>query len=45
MNSEALIWMLTIQTIVTSFAGYFFFKVLFVKPKPVVEDDEDDAED
>lgn len=43
MNSEALIWMVSVQVIVTAFTGYFFYKVLFVKPKPVEEDD--DAED
>lgn len=34
MNTEALITMLLTQGIVVFFAGYFFYKVLTIKPKP-----------
>lgn len=33
MNTSALITMLVAQGIVVSFAGYFFYKVLTIKPK------------
>ncbi|WP_418262234.1 hypothetical protein [Flavobacterium faecale] len=33
MNTEALITMLLTQGIVVSFAAYFFYKVLTIKPK------------
>jgi len=40
MNTDALIWMSTINISVTLFTVYFFYKVLFTKPKtPVNEDD------
>ncbi|MCW2118701.1 hypothetical protein [Flavobacterium sp. 7A] len=33
MNTEALIMMVTTQGVVVSFAVYFFYKVLTIKPK------------
>jgi hypothetical protein len=33
MNTEALITMVLTQGLVTSFAAYFFYKVLTIKPK------------
>ncbi|MGA9637885.1 hypothetical protein [Flavobacterium sp.] len=33
MNTEALVTMLLTQGIVVSFAAYFFYKVLTIKPK------------
>jgi len=34
MNKAAIITMVLAQGIVTSFAAYFFYKVLTIKPKP-----------
>lgn len=42
MNTDALIWMLTVDVTVTLFTGYFFYKVLFAKPK--TPQDTDDSE-
>ncbi len=33
MSSEALITMLVVHITVTLYTGYFFYKVLFTKPK------------
>lgn len=33
MNIDALIWMVVVDISVTAFTGYFFYKVLFTKPK------------
>ncbi|MCO5266006.1 MAG: hypothetical protein M9948_09045 [Lentimicrobium sp.] len=34
MNASALIMMITVETIVILFTGWFFYKVLTTKPKP-----------
>jgi len=42
MNTDALIWMVTVDVTVTVLTGYFFYKVLFTKPK--TPHDNDDSE-
>lgn len=39
MNTSALLMMIFVESIVTFFTGYFFYKVLVIKPK-----DEDNHE-
>jgi len=34
MNTSALIMMLITQGIVIGFTGYFFYRILFIPPKP-----------
>jgi hypothetical protein len=43
MNREALIWMVVVHVTVTAFTGYYFYKVLFTKPKS--EEELNDSED
>ncbi len=40
MNTSALLMMVTVESVVTFLTIYFFWKVLFTKPKP---DDETDS--
>ncbi len=43
MNREAFIWMVVVHVTVTAFTGYYFYKVLFTKPK--TKEELDDSED
>jgi len=40
MNTSALIMMITVESIVILFTGFFFWKVLYTKPKPEEENQE-----
>lgn len=39
MNTSALLFMIITQTIITGLTLYFFFKVLFAKPKVGINED------
>ena len=42
MNREAFIWMVVVHVTVTAFTVYYFYKVLFTKPK--TKEELDDSE-
>jgi hypothetical protein len=42
MNISALITMLAVHITVTAFTGYYFYKVLFMKPKENVNAEKDE---
>lgn len=46
MNTSALIMMISVEAVVILFTGWFFYKVLTVKPKPEPDSyaDNDNAE-